>query len=97
MFKKLQQDIENNPIIKDQMANLGCLLVCTFSNFLAPVLVAVHAVNNLDLGDELENDGYESDKVGALVLDTKELSSFCKFVHYHLRAYPGPHPARGVK
>ena len=36
--KKLQQDIENDPIIKDQMANLGCLLVCTFGNFLAPVL-----------------------------------------------------------
>ena len=25
--KKLQQDIENDPIIKDQMANLGCLCV----------------------------------------------------------------------
>ena len=59
--KKLQQDIENDPIIKDQMANLGCLLVCTFGNFLAPVLVAAHTVNNLDLGDELENQGYESD------------------------------------
>ena len=43
------------------MVNLGCLLVCTFGNFLAPVLVAVHTVNNLDLGDELENEGYEND------------------------------------
>ena len=60
--KKLKQDIENDPIIKDQMANLGCLLVCTFGNFLAPVLVAAHTVNNLDLGDELENEGYESDE-----------------------------------
>ena len=61
--KKLQQDIDNDPIIKDQMANLGCLLVCTFGNFLASFLVAAHAVNNLDLGDEqgLENEGYESD------------------------------------
>ena len=59
--KKWQQDIENEPIIKDQMANLGCLLVCAFGNFLAPVLVAAHTVNNLDLGDELENEGYESD------------------------------------
>ena len=59
--KKLQQDIENDPIIKDQMANLGCLLMCTFGNFLAPVLVAAHTVNNLDLGDEqgLGNEGYE--------------------------------------
>ena len=36
--KKLRQDIENDPVIKDQMAGLGCLFVCTFCNFLAPVL-----------------------------------------------------------
>ena len=52
--KKLQQDIENDPMIKDQMANLGCLLVCAFGNLLAPVLV------NLDLGNELETEDYES-------------------------------------
>ena len=50
--KKLQQDIDNDPIIKDQVANLGCFFVCTFGNFLAPVLVAAHTVNNLDLGNE---------------------------------------------
>ena len=33
--KQLQQDFENDPIIRDQMANLGCLLVRTFGNFLA--------------------------------------------------------------
>ena len=43
------------------MAHLGYLLVCTFGKYLAPVLVAVHTVNNLDLGDELENEDYESD------------------------------------
>ena len=45
------------------MANLGSFLVCTFGIFLAPVLVAAHSVNNLDLGDEqgLENEDYESD------------------------------------
>ena len=61
--KKLQQDIENDPIIRDQMANFGCLLVCNFGSFLAPVLVTAHTVNNLDLDDEqdLENEGYESD------------------------------------
>ena len=52
--KKLQQHIENDLIIKDQMANLGCLLMYMFGNFLAPVLVAAHTVNNLDLGDEPE-------------------------------------------
>ena len=49
--KKLQQDIENDPIIKDQMANLDCIFVYTFDNFLAPVLMASHTVNNLDLGN----------------------------------------------
>ena len=50
-------------IIKDQMASLGCLLVCTFGSLLAPVLVLVHTINNLELGDEQghKNEGYESD------------------------------------
>ena len=56
---KLRRDIENDPIIKDQMAGLGCLLVCTFGNLLAPALVLAHTINNLDLGNE--NEGYESD------------------------------------
>ena len=60
-IKKLQQDIENDPIIKDQMANLGCLLVCTFGNFLTPILIAAHTSNNVDFDDESENEGYKSD------------------------------------
>ena len=57
--KKLQQDIENDPIIK---YSLGYLLVCTLGNFHAPVLIPAHTANNLDFGDEPENkdDGYES-------------------------------------
>ena len=59
--KKLRQDIENDPIIKDQMTSLGCLLVCTFGDYLAPVLasvlIATHTSNNLDSGDE----GYEGE------------------------------------
>ena len=45
------------------MANLSCLFVCTFGNFIASVLVAAHTLNNLDLEDEQgrENYGYESD------------------------------------
>ena len=59
--KKLQQDIENDPIVKDQMVNLGCLLVCNFGNFHASILVATHTVNNLYFGNKLEDEGYESD------------------------------------
>ena len=59
--KKLGQDIENDPLIKDQMVNLGCLLVYTFGDYLAPVLVGVHTLNNLDRGAEPKNEDYESE------------------------------------
>ena len=58
---KLRQDTAEDPTIKDQMAGLGCLLLCTFGNFLALVLVATHTVSKLDLGNELEDEGYKSD------------------------------------
>lgn len=38
--KKLWQDIEVNPFIKDEMVSLGCIFVYTFGNYLAPVLIA---------------------------------------------------------
>ena len=59
--KKLRQDIEKDPIMKDQMADLGFLLVCTFGGYLASILVAVRTVKNLGPSDELENKGYEGD------------------------------------
>ena len=61
--KKLHQDIEDDPLIKDQMVNLGCFLVYTLGDYLAPVLVAAHTINNLGPGDEQdhENEDYESD------------------------------------
>ena len=61
--KKLRQDIEDDPIIKNQMVDLGCLLVCTLGDYLASVLVGVHTLNNLDLRDEPENkdESYESE------------------------------------
>ena len=57
--KKLRQDIENDPIIKDQMAALGCLFVCMFGNYLAPFLIAAHTSNNVDFGGEPEDEGNE--------------------------------------
>ena len=48
--KKLWKGIETDPIIKDQMANLGCLFVCTFGDYLASVLITAHTANNVDLG-----------------------------------------------
>ena len=49
---KLQQDNENDPIIKDRMTNLSCLLVCTFGNFLAPNLIAAHTANSVDFSND---------------------------------------------
>ena len=43
------------------MAALGCLLVYTFGDYLAPILLAVHTVNNLDRDDEPKNEGNESE------------------------------------
>ena len=53
---KICQHTEKDPIIEDQMADLGCLLVPTFGRLLAPVLVVGHKVDNLDHGNELENE-----------------------------------------
>ena len=43
------------------MTNLGCLFVCTFGDYLAPVLIAAHTTNNVDFGDEPEDEDYESE------------------------------------
>ena len=59
--KKLRQDIEDDPIIKDQMADLGCLLVYTLGDYLWPFSIAAHTADNLDFGNKPENEGYESD------------------------------------
>ena len=59
--KKFRQDIENDPIIKHQMAGLGCLLVCRFDNYLTSILITTHTANNVDFADESEDEGYEND------------------------------------
>ena len=61
--KKLRQNTENDPIIKDQMVDLGCLFVCAFGNYLAPILITAHTANNIDFGNDQghENEDYESE------------------------------------
>ena len=65
--KKLRQGIKDDSINKDQVADLGCLLVYTFGDYsvpvLASVLIAAHTSNSVDSGDKSENknQGYESD------------------------------------
>ena len=45
------------------MANLGCLLVCTFGNFLAPILMAAHAANNVDFSNEPDRPAAQHERV----------------------------------
>ena len=54
--KRLCNDIENDPIIKDSMSDLGGLMVGTFGRFLAPLLVIAHTLNHSDgfIKDEKE-------------------------------------------
>ena len=59
--KKLRQDIDDDPLIKDHMTYLDCFLVYTLGDYLAPVLVAAHTLNNLDRGAERENEDYEGE------------------------------------
>ena len=44
------------------MAGLGCHFLCTFDDYLWPVLLAAHTANNIDFGDEQghEDEGHES-------------------------------------
>ena len=43
---QLRRDIDNDPIIKDSMADVGFLMVGTFGHFLAPLLIAAHTANH---------------------------------------------------
>ena len=70
------------------MANLGCPFVCTFGNYLAPVLIAAHTVNNVDFGDKnyrtavqlnKQDEGYESDW-------KKKDCTFIRCDHHHVLA-----------
>ena len=47
--KNLRTDIENDPIIKDSMADIGALMVGTFGRLLAPILVACHTANHYSM------------------------------------------------
>ena len=42
----LRRDIEEDPIIKDSMADIGALMVLTFGKWLAPLLITCHTANH---------------------------------------------------
>ena len=43
------------------MADLGCLFVCMFGDYLAPILIAPNTASNVEFRSEHEDEGYESE------------------------------------
>ena len=42
------EEIDNDPIIKESMADVGALMVGTFGRYLAPLLIAAHTANHAE-------------------------------------------------
>ena len=45
------------------MTGLSYLFVCTFGNYLAPILIAAHTANNLDFGDKPDRPAAQHEKI----------------------------------
>ena len=45
-MEQLRKDIDEDPIIKDSMADIGALMVSTFGKWLSPILIACHMANH---------------------------------------------------
>ena len=47
-IEQLRKDIDEDPIIKDSMADISASMVTTFRKWLSPVLVACHTANHIE-------------------------------------------------
>ena len=45
-MEQLRKGIDEDPIIKDSMADIGALMVSTFGKWLSPILIACHTANH---------------------------------------------------
>ena len=45
-MEQLRKDIDEDPIIKDSMADIGALMISTFGKCLSPILIACHTANH---------------------------------------------------
>ena len=45
-MEQLRKDIDEDPIIKDSMTDIGGLMVSTFGKWLSPILIACHRANH---------------------------------------------------
>ena len=46
-LEQLKKDINDDPIIKDSMADIGALMLVTFGKWLSPMLIACHTANHV--------------------------------------------------
>ena len=61
---QLRKDIDEDPIIKESMADMGALLVGTFGAYLTPILIAAHTANHVEGLAETEDKIESFDQVG---------------------------------
>ena len=47
-IEQLRRDIDEDPIIKDSMADIGILVVTTFGKWLSPILIACDTANHAE-------------------------------------------------
>ena len=47
-IEQMCRDIDEDPIIKDSMADIGVLMVTTFGKWLSPILIACHTANHAE-------------------------------------------------
>ena len=45
-MEQLRKDIDEDPIIKDSMADIGALMVSTLGKWLSPIMIACHTANH---------------------------------------------------
>ena len=67
-IEQLRQDIDDDPIIKDSMAEVGALLVSAFGPWLSPLLVVAHTANRCQ-GLQSSSETLENSESGELVIN----------------------------
>ena len=67
-IEQLRQDIDDDPIIIDSMAEVGALLVSAFGPWLSPLLVVAHTANRCQ-GLQSSSETLENSESGELVIN----------------------------
>ena len=63
-IEQLRRDIDEDPIIKDSMADIGVLMVTTFGRWLSPIVVTFYMVNHYEAFNSWEEQPETQEKDG---------------------------------